>query len=88
MKRFALSLVAIATVALFTQTSANAADNARPTTAKAGSVNDDIHAHYQVLYYHGHHWYVYGTYSFHSQADRVAHHLQNDGYLTRIRVVY
>ena len=86
MKRFAIALAAAGALALFTTNSAVAGDSAA-TTTKVSPVNNDLHVHYQVLYFHGHHWYIYGTYSFHSEAHRVAHDLEHHGYHTIVRAI-
>ncbi len=86
MKRFAIALAAVGALALFTVNTAGAGD-AAASKNKAAAVNNDVHVHYQVLYYRGHHWYLYATYRYHSEADRVAHHLDEHGYHTTVRAI-
>ncbi len=42
---------------------------------------------YEVMYYgHHHHWYCYGRYFSHWDAEHAAHHLRHEGFAVRIEV--
>ncbi len=94
MKTLIAIMVALAAFASLTTDGAEAADMSRATVASAavvavhGPTANDVHYHYQVLYHHGHHWYVYGTYATYHAAHHVSNRLQHHGYHTRIRAIF
>lgn len=67
---------------------ANEAAAARTQPAASANGSAAHHHHYQVLYCHGGHWDVYGTYESYDEARHIAHDLQHQGYHTRVREVF
>ena len=88
-----IAIMALAAFASLATDRAEAADANRASLVSTdvspaqGPMARDVPCHYQVLYHHGHHWYVYRTYETYHAAHHAADELRCQGYHTRIRAV-